>query len=169
MKCRSLLHSDGFIQGFENQLSAQVPPQGAASGAPGALIPPEKKGFANYRRLVLMQMMRGMECCLVIVVQRSGSLLLHWAPLDVSTSGCFDINPSHPFFPLCFVTQRCYLAYWRSTAASYQTGTQVRASRHETQQLPPALLKQEVPVIGEGCCSVHSEHLNRFRACLGFP
>lgn len=92
---------DSF-RGLKNQLSAQVPPQGAASGAPGALIPPEKKGFANYRRLVLMQMMRGMEGCLVIVVQRSGSLLLHWAPLDVSTSGCFDISPSHPFFPPLF-------------------------------------------------------------------
>lgn len=88
---------DSF-RGLKNQLSAQVPPQGAASGAPGALIPPEKKGFANYRRLVLMQMMRGMECCLVIVVQRR-RLLLHWAPLDVSTSSCFDISPSHPFFP----------------------------------------------------------------------
>lgn len=93
--------SGGAIQGFEKPALCTGKPPAASrcSGAPGALIPPEKKGLGSYRRLVLMQMMRGTECCLVIVVQRSGSLLLRRAPPDVATSRCFDVNPSHLFPP----------------------------------------------------------------------
>lgn len=151
---------------LQKQLSAQVPPQGAASGAPGALIPVEKKGFGNYRRLVLMQMMRRMECCLVTMLQRKhlppGSstefLLMYLLP-----AALILVLLTFVFSPL--FGHRCYLVYWRSTAASFQTGTQVKASQHATRQFST----RTASLWAGDRCSMCYELLNRFRACLGFP
>ncbi|TWW72280.1 hypothetical protein D4764_16G0007770 [Takifugu flavidus] len=97
-----------LFRDLKNQLPAQVPPRGPASGAPGALIPAEKKGLGVtwYTDEALLHLTRQERRCEEVAdeIEEQGDILRYLAAvrchanLSAAEKTCMHAgcNPIHP-------------------------------------------------------------------------